>query len=135
MVAVPSLTGCWRVQGWQHASAPPRNPLPPFLMQAASPGPAQGPGWSRRAGRGAPPGFSHPPASHPHSLSEHTRSCFTADTAHAALGKLLPWQTTGSVASAWLTMPGLEVGATLPCTGLLGNGGVGCASDLSAAGR
>lgn len=43
MAAVPSLMGCWRVQGWQHASAPPRTPLPPFLMQATSPGPAQCP--------------------------------------------------------------------------------------------
>lgn len=63
----------------------------------------------------------------------------TADTARAALGKLLLWQTTGSAALAWLTMPGSEVGATLPCVkskacaglrGCLVAGGAGCAGIL-----
>lgn len=68
----------------------------------------------------------------------------TADTARAALGRLLLWPTTGSAVSAWLTTPGLEVGATLPCAeskacaglrrGLTARG-VGCARDLGAAGQ
>lgn len=72
------------------------------------------------------------------------RPVSTADMARAAQGKLLPWQTMGSVVLAWLTTPGLEVGATLPCTeskactelcGCLTAGGVGCASDLGAVGQ
>lgn len=68
----------------------------------------------------------------------------TADMAHAAPGKSLLWQTMGSVVLAWLTTPGSEVGATLPCarskacTGLCGRlvaGGVGCAGDLGTAGQ